>query len=77
MIHSHASRMTLTAFATSMTLGAAMVFPPNAEGTVALVLSGAAALSAVVAWTTLWGWLFVGRGKPVKVTPLLKLFRRS
>ena len=77
MIHSHASRLTLTAFASSMTVGAALVFPPNAEGIAALVLSGLAAISAGLAWTTLWGWHFVGRGKPLKVTPLLKLFRRG
>lgn len=77
MIHSHASRLALTAFASSMTLGAALVFPPNAEGTAALLLSGVAAVAAGFAWTILWGWHFVGRGKPVKVTPLLKLFRRG
>ncbi|MCA9577070.1 MAG: hypothetical protein H6726_16640 [Sandaracinaceae bacterium] len=77
MIHSHASRLALTAFATSMTLGAALIFPPNAEGTAALVLSGLAAIAASLAWLVLWGWHFVGRGKPMKVTPLLKLFRRG
>ena len=77
MIHSHASRLALTAFASSMTLGAALVFPPDAEGTAALVLSGLAAIAATLSWTVLWGWHFVGRGKPVKVTPLLKLFRRG
>lgn len=60
-----------------MTLGAALVFPPHAEGTAALVLSGLAAIAATVSWTVLWGWHFVGRGKPMKVTPLLKLFRRG
>ena len=57
--------------------GAALVFPANADGTVALVLSGLAAISGTLAWITLWGWHFVGRGKPMKVTPLLKLFRRG
>ena len=47
------------------------------EGTAALVLSGLAAIAATVSWTVLWGWHFVGRGKPMKVTPLLKLFRRG
>jgi hypothetical protein len=32
MIHSHASRLALTAFASSMTLGAALVFPPRRRG---------------------------------------------
>jgi hypothetical protein len=34
------------------------------------------ALAAVASWTALFVWHWFGAGKPVRVTPLLRFFRR-
>lgn len=77
LMHSTASRMSLTVFAATLTIAAAILFPTDASSTAPLLLSGLFALTATISWLILWGWHFVGRGKPMKVTPLLKLFRRG
>ena len=77
LIHAHASRVGLTAFATSMTLVAAVMLTSVNEAVPTVLIGVISGLAATIAWFILWGWHFVGRGKPVKVTPLLKLFRRG
>jgi hypothetical protein len=32
--------------------------------------------SAVAGWTTLLAWHWLGRGKPLRLAPLVKFFRR-
>jgi hypothetical protein len=41
-----------------------------------MILAAVLAVCAVVSWTALFVWHWFGRGKPMKVTPLLRLFRR-
>lgn len=77
-LHRSTSRVTLALFAASMTIAAAMVAPTSSEDTWRLAACVLLALVfATPAWLTLLGSHFFGRGKPVKVTPLVKLFRRS
>ncbi|MDB4976681.1 MAG: Ubiquinone biosynthesis monooxygenase UbiB [Myxococcaceae bacterium] len=69
------SRLSLSMFATTMSLCSAMVLTSVMPRTPRLVLGVALALASAVAWIILLGWHFV-RGSPLKLTPLLRLFRR-
>jgi ubiquinone biosynthesis protein len=74
-IHQVGSRVVLALFAVSMTLATAIVLPDGKQ-TFHALLAGACAALASGAWTILFFWHFVARGKPVRVTPLLRFFRR-
>ena len=64
------------AFAFAMTLCAAIVLPDRDPSWMQVTLSITCALAAASAWTVLFWWHVVGRGKPLRLAPLLKLFRR-
>jgi ubiquinone biosynthesis protein len=70
------SRVVLALFAVSMTLATAIVVPEERGQTFHALLAAACALLATGAWTILFLWHFVARGKPVRLTPLLRFFRR-
>ena len=75
-LHQAASRVVLAMFASSMTLATAVVLPGDLSRTLNVLLAVACALLATGAWTILFFWHWVARGKPVRVTPLLRFFRR-
>jgi ubiquinone biosynthesis protein len=75
-LHQAASRLSLSMFATAMAVCAALLFPTELGDTARLVLSLALALTSAVAWNISLGWHFV-RGRPLRITPLLRLFRRK
>jgi ubiquinone biosynthesis protein len=75
-LHQVGSRIVLGMFAVSMTLATAVVLPHTVSETPRLVLAVACGLLATGAWTILFWWHWVGRGKPVRLTPLLRFFRR-
>jgi ubiquinone biosynthesis protein len=78
MLHRATSRVTLALFAGATTVAAALLAPTSVSDTGRLVACGLLALTcAIPAWLILLGWHFVGHGKPVKVTPWVKLLRRS
>jgi ubiquinone biosynthesis protein len=70
------SRVVLALFAVSMTLATAIVLPEERGQPFHALLAAACAVLATGAWTILFIWHFVARGKPVRLTPLLRFFRR-
>ncbi len=76
VLHDETSRLSLALFASVMAVCAAIVFPGNLDDLLPLSISVVLTLAASIAWWIVLGWHFV-RGKPVKVTPLLRYFRRK
>jgi ubiquinone biosynthesis protein len=70
-----ASRLSLSLFAAAMSLCSALVLTSALEPWPRYALSGVLALMAALAWVVLFGWHFL-RGKPLRVTPLVKMFKR-
>jgi ubiquinone biosynthesis protein len=75
-LHQLAGRLALASFAATLSICAAIVLPPGDAHWLRWVLFGALVLGAAGAWSVLLGWQVVGRGKPFRLTPLLRLFRR-
>jgi ubiquinone biosynthesis protein len=75
-LHQAASRMSLSLFAAVTALCSALLLPAELRDWPRLLLSVALGLASAVAWLVLLGWHFV-RGRPLKITPLLRLFRRG
>lgn len=76
LLHQMSGRIGLTAFAFAMTLCAALLLPEQDPDWVRVALAAACALVASGAWTVLFWWHVVGRGKPLRLAPLLRLLRR-
>ena len=76
LLHQMSGRIGLTAFAFAMTLSTAVVVAGADTGWVRVALAVACGLTAAGAWTLLFWWHVVGRGKPLRVAPLLRFFRR-
>ncbi len=76
MLHQVGSRIVLGVFASSMTLATAIVLPDDPSFRLRLALAVFCGVSATLSWTVLFWWHFIGRGRPVRVTPLLRFFRR-
>ena len=76
LLHQMAGRLGLTAFAFAMTLCAAIVLPDAEPHWLQITLCVVCALASTGAWTLLFWWHVVGRGKPLRLAPLLRLFRR-
>jgi ubiquinone biosynthesis protein len=76
LLHALGGRLTLAAFAMATTLAAVIAVPETTESTLRMVVAAALALAAVASWTALTAWHWLGRGKPLRLTPLLRFFRR-
>ncbi len=76
VVYQLGGRLVLGAFAASMTIATAIVVPDRLAWSVKLVLAIACGLLAASSWMILFWWHFLGRGKPVRLTPMLRLFRR-
>lgn len=76
LLHQMSGRIGLTAFAFAMTLCAALVLPDRDPHWARLTLTVTCVLAAAGAWTLLFWWHVVGRGKPLRLAPILRLFRR-
>lgn len=78
MLHRTTSRVTLSLFAASMTMAAALIAPTSTEQSgrllICLILSVGCAIPA---WLIVLAWYLLGTGKPVKLTPFVRLFRRA
>jgi len=73
MLHQFGGRVVLALFALSMTLVTPALSPQGGASSLPAVASG---LLAAVAWLILLVWHVLGRGRPFRVLPLLRLFRR-
>jgi ubiquinone biosynthesis protein len=70
------SRLSLSLFASVMSLCSAIVLTSGIDDTARIALAVVLGLLATMAWSVLLAWHFV-RGQPLRLTPLLKLFRRG
>jgi ubiquinone biosynthesis protein len=76
LLHQLAGRLGLVGFAVSMTIAAAMMLAADPPGVWRAGLGIACALGAAGAWTVSFWWHVVGRGKPLRLRPLIRIFRR-
>jgi ubiquinone biosynthesis protein len=76
LLHALAGRLTLAAFASATTIATAIAVPETTESVPRMVVATVLALASVTGWTTLFAWHWLGRGKPLRLTPLLRFFRR-
>lgn len=76
LLHQMAGRLGLAAFAASLSVCAAIVLPPAGAHWLRWLLFAALVLGAAGGWSVLLGWQVVGRGKPLRLAPILRLFRR-
>ncbi len=77
MIHKSASRLSLSLFAASMSVAAALLIPndPTSLGGIP-VLSTVVLVLAVLSWFVLWWWHFLGTGRKFRLSPWLALLAR-
>ena len=75
-LHALGGRLSLAAFASATTIATAIAVPETTESTLRMVTAVVLALAAIASWTALFAWHWLGAGKPVRVTPLLRFFRR-
>lgn len=71
------SRLSLTAFAVAQSICAAILAPAELQRDLRSALFLLCITLAVSGWTVLLWWTVLGRGRPLRLTPLLKLFRRG
>jgi ubiquinone biosynthesis protein len=75
-LHALGGRVTLAAFASATTIATAIVMPETSESTPRLLAAAVLAFAAVTGWVTLFAWHWFGQGKPMKLAPLVRFFRR-
>jgi ubiquinone biosynthesis protein len=75
-LHALGGRLTLAAFAASATIATAIAVPESTTSTPRMVVAACAAFAAVAGWCSLAAWHWFGRGKPIKLSPVLRWFRR-
>jgi ubiquinone biosynthesis protein len=75
-LHALGGRLSLAAFASATTIATAIAVPESTESKLRMVTAVVLALAAVASWIALFAWHWLGGGKPVRVTPLLRFFRR-
>jgi ubiquinone biosynthesis protein len=75
-LHALGGRLSLAAFASATTIATAIAVPETTESTVRIVVAAALGILAAIGWITLFAWHWLGRGKPLRLGPLVKFFRR-
>jgi ubiquinone biosynthesis protein len=75
-LHALGGRITLAAFASATTIATAIAVPETTESLPRMVATIAMGVSAAIGWGALLAWHWFGRGKPMRLTPLMKFFRR-
>ena len=75
-LHALSGRLTLAAFASATTIATAIAVPEDTASKLRMVTAAVLALAAVISWGALFVWHLFGGGKPLKVKPLLRYFRR-
>jgi len=75
-LHALGGRLSLAAFASATTLATAIAVPESTASTVRMVAASLLGAAAAIAWIALFGWHWLGRGKPLRLGPIVKFFRR-
>jgi ubiquinone biosynthesis protein len=75
-LHALGGRLTLAAFASATTIATAIAVPETTESTPRLIAAAVLAFAAVAGWMSLLLWHGFGQGKPMKLAPLVRFFRR-
>lgn len=75
-LHALGGRLTLAAFASATMLATAIAVPETTESTPRGMLAIVLGVTSLISWISLLVWHWFGRGKPMRVTPLLRFFRR-
>lgn len=79
-LYQSATRLAVALFAASMSICAAVALPDGYDGYMDWARIAFFLLFTTLAiggWTVTWWWHWLGRGRSLRVTPLLKLFRRT
>jgi ubiquinone biosynthesis protein len=79
-VYQSATRLAVALFAASMSICAAVSIPDGYEGYMDWARIAFFVLFtslAIGGWTVTWWWHWLGRGRSLRLTPLLKLFRRN
>jgi ubiquinone biosynthesis protein len=79
-LHDSATRVAVAIFSASMSICAAIMVPDRAEHAfdfIKIALFFVAFTAAISGWTVTWWWHWLGRGINLRLTPLLRLFRRG
>ncbi len=78
-IHDSATRIAVSIFAASMSIGAGLVVPTGWETPIEwlrIALFAAFFVSAISGWVVTWFWHWLGRGLSLRLSPILNLLRR-
>jgi ubiquinone biosynthesis protein len=75
-LHALGGRLTLAAFAAATTIAAAIALPQATGSTLPLVTAIVLGALAACSWAALLGWHLLGRGKPLRLAPLVRFLRR-
>ena len=78
-IYQSTTRLAVALFAAAMTVASAISIPENYEGYMDWARIGMFALFtglAIGAWTLSWWWHWLGKGRTLRLTPILNFFRR-
>jgi ubiquinone biosynthesis protein len=76
-LHALGGKLSLAAFASATLIAAAILAPQAAGSTSMTIVATLLALASAFGWVVLLAWHGFGRGKPLQLTPFLRLFRRS
>ncbi len=75
-LHALGGRLTLAAFASATTIATAIAMPETTASTPRMLTAAVLAVAAIASWGTLLVWHWFGHGRPMRLTPLLRFFRR-
>jgi len=75
-LHALGGRLSLAAFASATTIATAIAVPETTASTARIVAASILGVAAAIGWVALFGWHWLGRGKPLRLGPLVKFFRR-
>jgi ubiquinone biosynthesis protein len=75
-LHALGGRLTLAAFASATTIATAIAMPETTASTPRMLTAAVLAFAAIASWGALLVWHWFGHGRPMRLTPLLRFFRR-
>ena len=76
LLHQLAGRITLAGFAVTMTMTSALLTGWSTPEHSHVLIITATTVAAVITWTVLLAWHFVGRGRPIRARSIVQFFKR-